>query len=104
MVSSRDESHLSPLLGFTAAHYTLVKLSKVGDANVLKLLDGKIWRVNQVPSIKQLHDRSWEMVVLKSLRGTLQETLNNIFPSLDVDMNYDPLIPTANDVKVYGPD
>jgi hypothetical protein len=104
MVSSGDESHLSPLLGFTAAHYTLVRLSKVGDANVLKLLDGKILRVNQVPSIKQLHDRSWEMVVLKSLRGTLQETLDNIFPGSDVDMNYDPLIPTANDVKVYGPD
>jgi hypothetical protein len=104
MVSSGDDSHLSPLSGFTAAHYTLVRLSKVGDANVLKLLDGKIWRVNQVPSIKQLHDRSWEMVVLKSLCGTLQETLDNIFPGSDVDMNYNPLKPTANDVEVCGPD
>jgi hypothetical protein len=44
------------------------------------------------------------MVVLKSFCGTLQETLDNIFPSSDVDMNYDPLKLTANDMEVWGPD
>jgi hypothetical protein len=104
VVSSGDISHLSPLSGFSAAHYTLARLSKVEDGNVLEILDGKTWRVNEVPSIEQLHDRSWEMVVLKSFCGTLQETLDNIFPGSDVDMNYDPLKPTANDVEVWGPD
>lgn len=103
-VSSRDECHLSLPSDFIAAHYTIARVSKIGDGNVLEKLDGKTGRVNEVPSIKQLGDGSWEMVVLKSFCRTLQETLNNIFPGSEVDMNHDPLKPTANDVEVWGPD
>jgi hypothetical protein len=56
--SSRDKSHLLPPSGFSADHYILTRLSKVGDGNVLETLDEKIERVNEVPSIKQLGDGS----------------------------------------------
>lgn len=44
--------------GFYPDQYTLVQLSKVGDANGLDTLDKEIEKVNEVPSIQALNNRS----------------------------------------------
>ena len=66
------------------------------------MLDGRIERVNEVPHIEELNDGSWEMVVLKSYCCTFQDMLGEMFAGSDVDLNYDPLEPTVNNVEVWG--
>lgn len=99
-----DESRLSPPSGFHQDQYTLVQLSNVGDANVADTLDKEIKRVNEVPSIQALNDGSWEILVLKSYVDTLYNTLDILFPGLNVDMKHNPFKPTAEDVEFWGLD
>lgn len=96
--------HLTPPSSLGMNQYTLVRLSKVGDGNILDILDGKIGTVDEVPSIEELCDGSWEMAVLESYCPTLQAMLGKIFPGSDVDLNYDPTEPTVSEVENFGPE
>ena len=102
-VSSSDAGHLSPPPGLRADQYALIRLSKVNDRNVWTTLDTKIGTVNEVPNIEELNDGSLEICILKSHRRTVQETLGKIFPDSDVELDYDPLDPTANYLR-FGDD
>lgn len=82
--------------------YTLVRLSNAGDGDILDKLDTNIGTGDEVPSIEELIDGSWEMVALKSYCCTLQDKLSKIFPDSNVNLNYDPLEPTASDVESMG--
>lgn len=97
--SSGDEGHLSPPPGLRSDQYALIRLSKVENTDVLETLDRKIGTVNEVPNIEELSDESWEICILKSHRRTVQDTLRKIFSGSDVDLYYDPLEPTANDLE-----
>ncbi len=99
--SSGDKCHLSPPPGLRADQYALIRLSKVEDRNVLKTLDTKIGTVNEVPSIEELTDGSLEICVLKSHRRTIQDTVDKMFSDPDLELYYDPLEPTANDLKFW---
>ncbi|KAL8902279.1 MAG: hypothetical protein Q9207_004797 [Kuettlingeria erythrocarpa] len=103
-VSSGDEGYLSPPPGLRSDQYALIRLSKVEDTNVLETLDTKIGPVNEVPNIEELGDESWEICILKSHRLTVQDTLRKIFSGSDVDLHYDPLEPTANDLEFWDYD
>jgi Gti1/Pac2 family len=103
-ISSGNESRLLPPPGLRGDQYTLIRLSKIKDEKILKTLDTKIGTVNEVPNIEELNDGSWEICILKSHRRTVKDTLGKIFPGSDVDLYYDPLIPTANDSEVWGYD
>jgi hypothetical protein len=104
MTRTTDEGCLSPPWGFRAAQYTLIRLSKVEGRKVLETLDKEIGTVNEVPHIEELSDGSWEICILKSHCHTAQDTLNTIFPGSDVDLNYNPVEPTANDLKIWDYD
>jgi hypothetical protein len=99
-----DKSHLSPPPGLRADQYTLIRLSKVKDENVLEKLDKKIGTVTEVPNIEELSDGSWEICILKSHRRTVQDTLGKTFPGSDVDLYYNPFEPAANDLKIWDYD
>jgi len=102
--SSGVEGHLSPPPDLRADQYALIRLSKVEDRNLLETLDTKIGTVNEVPNIEELSDESWEICILKSHRRTVQDTLGKIFSSSDVELCYDPLEPTANDLEFWDYD
>jgi hypothetical protein len=53
---------------------TLVRLSKAGHGVTLKTLGTEIGAVNEVSSVEELSDGSWEMVVRKSYCPTLLQT------------------------------
>jgi len=82
--------------------YTLVRLSKAGDGNILNVLDTKIGTVNELLRVEELNDGLWEMVVLKSYCSTLQAMLGEIFPGSNVDLNHDPTEPTVSEVEILG--
>lgn len=102
--SSGDEGHLSAPPGLRADQYALIRLSKVEDTNVLEALDMSIGTVNEVPNIEELSDESWEICILKSHRRTVQDMLSKKFSGSDVDLYYDPLEPTANDLECWDYD
>ena len=99
--SRGDEGHLSPPPGLCADQYALIRLSKVVDKDTLESLDEKFGTVNEVPNMEELNDGSWEICVLKSHRGTVQDTLGKIFSDSNVELRYDPLEPTANDLVFW---
>ena len=93
---------LLPPLGFHGDQYTLIRMFGVEDENVLKILDANIGKVNEVPHIEELSDGSWEICILKSHRHTIKDKLRQIFPGSNVELYYNPLGPTAKDLKIWG--
>jgi hypothetical protein len=102
--SLRDESHLSLPPGVYADEYRLIRLSKVEDRKISETLDARIGTVNEVPNIEELGDGSWEICILKSHRRTALDMLGKIFPGSDVDLDYNPLEPTANNLEFWDYD
>lgn len=84
--------------------YTFARLSGVGQYGrvVIDQLRRDIRDIRQVPSIFKLPDESFELVVLKSYSVPLKDKLNNMFPSCDVDLNYDPTQPSKTSLKRFG--
>ena len=100
--SPRHGRHLATPSSLGTTQYTLVRLSKAGDGNILNILNRKIGTVNEVASIEELNDESWEMAVVKSYCPTLQVMRGKIFPGSIVDLNYDPTEPTVSEVENLG--
>ena len=86
---------------FDCGSYTTVRLSNLGyrlPQEISEKLD-KVGNLNQVPSVLELPDESWEMVVLKSYLLELENKLTNMFPGCDVDLDYDPTGPNREDIE-----
>ena len=101
--SPGDKSYPAPPPGLHPDQYTLVRLSEFEDEDgkVWGIFDTEIRKMHEVPSIEELGDGSWEMVVLQSHCRALQNRLGRIFPGSNVDLNYDPIEPTASDLKFW---
>lgn len=95
--SSGPTSQLPPPPGLCPDRYTLLRLSNIGHRDALKIL-----KTNVFPHIQELDDGSWEMAVLKSYSHSFRDTLRMMFPESSIDLDYDPLEPTANDVELWG--
>ncbi|KAI9736734.1 MAG: hypothetical protein M1834_000938 [Cirrosporium novae-zelandiae] len=96
-----------PNLGVDAIDelYTLVRLSNVEDGTgeeILEKLDRGIGEIHEVASTIELNDGSWEIVVLRLYLPTLQDKLSKIFPNSIVDLKYNPMEPSVDDVKYWG--
>jgi hypothetical protein len=86
---------------FDCGSYTTVRLSNLGyrlPQEISEKLD-KVGNLNQVPSVLELPDESWEMVVLKSYLLELENKLTYMFPGCDVDLDYDPTEPNREDIE-----
>ena len=99
--SHRDEHHLSSPLGLCTDDYTLIHLF---NQRLLKTLDKIIELIFEMPNIEKLNDGLWEICILKSYCLIAQSTLSKMFPDSDIDLHYNPLEPTAQNVKVWGYD
>jgi hypothetical protein len=95
--SHRDERHLSLPLSLCADDYTLICLF---NQRLLKTLDKIIGLIFEMPNIEKLNDESWEICILKSYCLIAQSTLDKMFPDSDINLHYNPLEPTAQNVKV----
>lgn len=69
--SSRNERHLASPSSVGMNQYTLARLFKIGDGNILDILNTRIETLNELLNVEELNDGSWEMVVLKSYCPTL---------------------------------
>lgn len=98
--SHRDERHLSSPPGLRADDYTLIRLFNVKDRRLLETFDKMIRLIFEVPNIEKLNDGSWEIYILKSYHLITQSTLSEMFPDSDINLHYNPLKPTAQDVEV----
>ena len=70
----------------------------------LQKLDETIGSVSYVPSVTQLDECSWEMLVLKAYIATLRCKLHNLHASFTLDEDYDPFEPIPEDVERWGLD
>lgn len=86
-----------PPPGLYPDRYTLLRLSNIGHRDALKIL-----KTNVFPHIEELDDGSWEIAVLKPYSQSFRDTLRKMFPESSIDLDYDPLEPTANDVELWG--
>ncbi len=55
--------------------------------------------LNELLSMEELIDGTWEIAVLKSYGPTLQAILGEKFPGSDVDLDYDPTEPTTSEME-----
>lgn len=86
-------------LQFDANQYILARLSNIGPEDVTEIFPE---RMTPLPNIVELNDGSWEIVVLKEKAMRLQEVLKNIAPISEVDLNYNPLEATEEDLQEWG--
>lgn len=99
--SHRDERHLSSSSGLRADDYTLIRLF---NWRLLKTLDKIIELIFEMSNIKKLNDELWEICILKSYCLIAQSMLSKMFSDSNIDLHYNPLKPTAQNVKVWGYD
>ena len=100
--SPSNKRYLSSPPVLRADDYTLIRLFDVRDRSLLETIDKTIGTVNEVPNIEELSDASLEICVLESYCLTAQGILGKIFPDSDIDLDYNPLEPTAKDVELWG--
>ena len=82
--------------------YALVRLSELGDHDRLQISEeiDEHWRLDEVLSIIELPDESFELVVLRSSFQTLESQLLKIFPGCRLEQD-DPTEPEEEDVKTF---
>lgn len=97
--SSPEENMNSPPV-CRAHHCKLIRLRNIQDPNALELLDKRLV-LYDVPNIEALSDGSLELCVVESRIATVQDALRHILPQSDVDAEYDPFEPTAEDLKIW---
>jgi hypothetical protein len=86
---------------FDCGSYTTVRLANLGyraPQEIPEKLD-EVGKLDQVPSVLELPDESWEMVVLKSYLPELENKLAKIFPGCYIDLDYDPAEPSREDIE-----
>jgi hypothetical protein len=82
--------------------YTLVRVSDLGHwAQPLKKLE-KLGNFDEILSIEELHDESWELLVRKSYLPTLKDKLHKMVPDCIIEPDYDPTKPNAKEVEEFG--
>lgn len=84
--------------------YTLIRVTNIHEGNALDVLDKNLGKVHEMPHIEKLGDGSLEICTLKSKIPTLQEVIPKILPGSHVEVKYDPIKPTAEDLKVWDYD
>ena len=82
--------------------YQLVRLSAVDNEESVELLCGIMIRHRWVISIEELSDESWILMVHKVYCLAIRVILSEVFSSSIIDLDYDNLKPSGNDIKSCG--
>lgn len=88
---------------FDPEDYTLVRLdvSNVQHEEVVGRMEN-LFELLDVPGIEALDGGSWEICVRKACIGDVKDKLHVEFPGSVVDVDYDPLKPTAKESVWWG--
>jgi hypothetical protein len=97
----RASSRISLYGTFDVKSYTLVRLSNLEGSQILETLDS-LGRLDEILSIEELKDGSWELPVLKSYFPKLETQLCRIFPGCDIEQSNNPTEPRKEEVEQYG--
>jgi hypothetical protein len=89
-----------------AERYTFVRLDNPGfdEAHVEQILDYNLGDLWKVPSVCKLSHTSWELVVCRESTSEIRDKLKGLFPSCDVELNFDPTAPSMSDIDQLGSD
>jgi hypothetical protein len=85
--------------GYDFNSYTLLRLSVLG--HCAQTLD-KLGNFDEILSIEELQDGSWELPVRKSYLPTLKNKLRQVVPGCIIEPDYDPTEPNAKEVEEFG--
>jgi hypothetical protein len=79
--------------------YTLVRVSDLGH---YAHTPDKLRNFNEILSIEELEDGSWELPVRKSYLATLKDKLCEIVPDYIINPDYDPIKPGVREVEEFS--
>jgi len=85
--------------GYDFDSYTLVRVSNLG--HHAQTLD-KLGNLDEILSIEELEDESWELAVRKSYLPMLKDKLREMVSDCIIDPDYDPTKPNAREVEKFG--
>jgi hypothetical protein len=98
-IEKDSESGRIQLDGYDFDSYTLVRVSNLGYyAQTLE----KLGNFDEILSIEELEDGSWELPVRKSYLPTLKDKLREMVSDCIIDPDYDPTKPNAREVEEFG--
>jgi len=98
-ITSDPESGRIQLDGYNFSSYTLVRVSDLGQYS--RNLD-KLGNLDKVPTLEELPDESWELLVCKSYLPTLTQKLRKEVSDCVIEPGYNPLEPTAREAEELG--
>ena len=83
--------------------YTFLHLSNVirYKSDVPLHLDGKLGDIQDIPSVLELPDETWELTVHRQYVTELCRKLKTLFPACHVHPDYDPIEPTSADIQRF---
>jgi hypothetical protein len=93
------ESGRIQLDGYDFSLYTLVRVSGLGSCS--PDLD-KLGNFDEILSVEELQDGSWELPVQKSYLPALTEKLCKVVPDCIIERDYDPTKPNTQEVQSCG--
>ncbi|KAH7374078.1 hypothetical protein BKA64DRAFT_256845 [Cadophora sp. MPI-SDFR-AT-0126] len=85
--------------GYNFTLYTLVRVSYLGQ--YAQYLD-KLGNLDNILSIVELEDESWELPVRKSYLPMLKNMLHKVVPKCIIEPGSDPTEPSAKEVEEFG--
>jgi hypothetical protein len=103
-VEASDMTDFNPLMySSTISSYTLVRVKLLNDRAGLQL-DVYFRNIAFVPSLKQLNDGSWEILVQIAYIPALPKLLRYVHGSFILHKEYEPLAPLGQDIECFGRD
>jgi hypothetical protein len=98
-IENDPESGRIQLDGYDFDSYTLVRVSDLGH---YAYTPDKLGNFDEILSIEELDDGSWEFPVRKSYLPTLKDKLREVVSDCIIDPDYDPTKPSAREVEEFG--
>lgn len=103
-VEAFDMTDFNPLMdNSTISSYALVRVKLLNDRTGLQL-DVYFRNIVYVPSLKQLNDGSWEILVQIAYIPALPKLLRYMHGSFFLQKEYEPLAPLGQDIECFGRD
>ncbi len=84
---------------YISDQYTIVRLSQLKHEVLQNDLNQYTENVKKIVSIKQLNDKLFKMIILKSYCSILQKKINSLFLDLKINLHYNSMKFKLSDVR-----